>query len=377
MKIIFINGSRGEWGYIQPIIDILIEKDISYGIVATNMLVSQEHGMLVESIKLAGYNVVEEISTRIEGDTHHAFVKTMGYLTASLADTFKREQPDWIVLAGDRGEMLAACIASSYMYIPTAHIQAGERSGNIDGNARHAIGKLAHLHFASNHDAGCRLTRLGEEQHRIHVVGAPQLDELVTTPILPIEITLERLKIPNLSNFILVVNHPVTEELDSASENCQIMLEALNKTGKPLVIILPNNDAGGNAVKVFLQENKLSHHYHFPNVARSEYLSLLKHCDCLVGNSSSGLLEAPTFKTPVVNIGTRQANRVRGKNVIDCTYSVDSISKSLQVAMSSTFKTSLEDLENPYGDGYSSSRIVSILEETPIDSSLLVKTVTF
>ena len=181
MRILFVNGSRGEWGYIKPIIDLAIKKKIEYSICATNMLLLGQHGKLVDEIEDQGYRVSHKIYMSMDGGNHTAMAKSLGVFETSFVDVLISYNPDWVVLAGDRGEMLAAAMASSYSYIPTAHIQAGELSGNIDGLARHAIGKLVHLHFAANQDAADRLQNLGEEEWRIHNVGAPQLDDMLGT----------------------------------------------------------------------------------------------------------------------------------------------------------------------------------------------------
>jgi GDP/UDP-N,N'-diacetylbacillosamine 2-epimerase (hydrolysing) len=377
LKLLFLNGSRGEWGYIRPIIDLCTERAIDYRICATNMLLLPSNGYLIDEIKAAGYQISDEIYMSLEGHNHSTMVKSLGIFLTSFVDTLKREKPDWLILAGDRGEQLMGAIAAAYTYTPVAHIQAGERSGNIDGVARHAIGKFVHLHFASNKDAADRLSRLGEEDFRIHNVGAPQLDELINLTIPDQKNTLEKLNIPSDRPFLLVVQHPVTEEMDDSSEQTAILTNALNQFNLTKVWILPNNDAGSHSLRRSILQNRTRDIYIFDNLTRLDYLSLLKNCAAIIGNSSSGLLEAPTFGTPCVNIGRRQADRIQGINVINCEFELGPIKQAISRALSEEFVKSMSCCQNPYGDGKSSERILKILEETSIDDSLLIKQLTY
>ena len=377
MKLIFLNGSRGEWGYIKPIIDICKEKSIEYSICATNMLLLQSHGNLQKEIVDAGYNVKDQIYMSLEGHNHLSMAKSLGVFMSSFVDSLAREKPDWIICAGDRGEQLMATICGSYTYIPVAHIQAGERSGNIDGVARHAIGKLAHLHFAANKDAEDRLLKSGEEQFRVHNVGAPQLDEMVKETIPDIKDTLSKLSVPLNKEYLLCVYHPVTEEISSSYQDMEDLIIALDKINLLKIFILPNNDAGSYQTRKSIIENRKSDMYLFDNLTRKDYLSLLKNCSAIVGNSSSGLLEAPTFKIPALNIGRRQKNRMQGLNVINCSKGRKNIGEGLKKVLSKRFKANLVNIKNPYGDGQSSERIIKILENTKIDSKLLIKQITY
>lgn len=377
MKLLFLNGSRGEWGYIRPIIDLCIARKIDYGVCATNMVLLSNHGALIDEIKAQGYRVCDDIFMSLEGHSHVTMVKSLGIFLTSFVETINREKPDWLILAGDRGEQLMGAVAAAYTYTPVAHIQAGERSGNIDGVARHAIGKFAHLHFAANQDAADRLARLGEEPFRIHNVGAPQLDELVNGDIAgPADLT-SRYDLDVTAPYLLAVLHPVTEEMDLAATQVAAMTSAVGHFNMPKVWILPNNDAGSHAVRQALFLHRKSDTLIFDNLSRRDYLGFLRHATAIVGNSSSGLLEAPTFKIPAVNLGRRQADRVQGSNVINAPFEVDAISAAIKKAISREFKDALTACENPYGDGCSAQRILDILSAMPIDDRLLVKRLTY
>ena len=178
MKLLFFTGSRSEWGYLRPILEICKNKKIKFKICASNMLILDSFGEASKEIEKDGFKIDDKIFMALDGHTHVTMAKSLGILMSSFTDTLFREKPDWLIVAGDRGETLIATVAAAYMNIPIAHIQAGELSGNIDGQARHAIGKFAHLHFASNFDAYKRLKKLGEQEFRIFNYGAPQLDDL-------------------------------------------------------------------------------------------------------------------------------------------------------------------------------------------------------
>jgi GDP/UDP-N,N'-diacetylbacillosamine 2-epimerase (hydrolysing) len=287
-------------------------------------------------------------------DTNCAHAGSLGGFLEDFALTLNHAKPDWLVLAGDRGEQLMGAIAGAYSYIPTAHIQAGERSGNIDGTARMAIAKLAHLHFAANDDARFRLMELGEDLWRIHKTGAPQLDDLPHGSDRPI-----------VEPYLLCVMHPTTNRPGETRAQVEAVKEAVQKIGMKSVWILPNNDPGWRGVLDGLQGVPLA----YQNMPRSQYLQLLEHAVAIVGNSSSGLLEAPSYGTPAVNIGDRQQDRIRGKNVIDIAlFQPDRIVVGIHQAQSMP-----RVKDNPYGDGMSAPRIVDALMNTEINESLLHK----
>tara|TARA_A100001388_G_scaffold277416_1_gene268518 strand:- start:633 stop:1658 length:1026 start_codon:yes stop_codon:yes gene_type:complete len=340
------------------------------------MILLHSNGSLIEEIEKDGYEVTSKILMSLEGSTNQAMAKSLGIFLSSFVDVLNQEKPTWTILAGDRGEQLAASIACSYSYIPCAHIQAGERSGNIDGVARHAIGKLVHLHFASNKDSADRLIRLGEQPFRVFNVGAPQIDEIKSETLPEINEIEEKLKIQIKNGYILVVQHPVTEETNLASNNTKILFDTLSKIPFKKVVILPNNDAGSYQVRNQILKSRSSDSYIFSNISRVLYLGLLKHSKAIVGNSSSGLLEAPTVAVPAINIGRRQKNRVQGTNVINCPYKSEEIEKAINIGISDSFKKKIINDKNPYGDGDSSEKIIRIILDTKIDDKILVKELT-
>lgn len=378
-KIMVVTGSRGEWGYIRPILRLIdAREDVEYVLVVTNMHLLPAYGNSYKEIENDGFKIHYKVHMSLDGYSHVTQAKSLGIFLSSLPDIIESEKPDWILLAGDRGEQLVGAIAGAYTYTPVAHIQAGELSGNIDGMTRHAIGKLVHLHFAANQDAADRLIKLGEEDFRVYNVGAPQIDEMVNaqfTTLLEVE---EKLCVRLQNGYILGVMHPVTEEADKAEMQAEVFIKSLNKFALPKIIILPNNDAGSRGVKKAINEYRQGEYHMYANLKREDYLGLLKNANCIVGNSSSGLLEAPTFKVPAVNIGRRQNMRFRGINVIDVPFEEEKVVAAIERAMSADFRNYLEDkCENPYGDGHSSERILELLINTKVNQKLLVKRLTY
>jgi UDP-hydrolysing UDP-N-acetyl-D-glucosamine 2-epimerase len=335
-------------------------------------------GLSEEEIKNDGFEIKHRVFMSLDSYNHISQVKSLGIFLTSMADILASNNYDFIMLAGDRGEQLMGAIAGAYTYIPVGHIQAGEVSGNIDGAARHAIGKLAHVHFASNEDAEERLIKLAEEKFRVFNTGAPQVDEMVQTPLLDPDYFEKKYNFDITKEFFLVVQHPVTEEYDQAENQTNIIFNVLEQYEQKKVIILPNNDAGSIAIQNVIKQRKTLEHVVFANLSRIEYLTLMRYSSLIIGNSSSGLLEAPTFNIPAVNIGRRQDGRVSGLNVIHSDFCETKIKKAIKKALSNDFKLMLEkDGFNPYGDGNSSENILKIVKEMHDMKNLTIKKLTY
>jgi GDP/UDP-N,N'-diacetylbacillosamine 2-epimerase (hydrolysing) len=378
-KFLFLTGSRGEWGYIRPLLrECARAPDLEYRLCVTNMHLVPAFGQTIKEIESDGFTVHHRVHMSLDGYSHATMAKSLGIFLASFVDIISSERPDWLILAGDRGEQLMGAIGSAFCYIPIAHIQAGELSGNIDGMTRHAIGKFSHFHFASNSDAAERLRKLGEQEFRIHEVGAPQLDEIVQQDYSDTTELSERLGFDVKQPYFLLVQHPVTADFQSTEGQIRETLVALNKLPQPKVVILPNNDAGSLFIRKGIEEYRHGEYVVFSNLRRQDFLQLLASCSCLVGNSSAGLLEAPTLKVPVVNLGRRQEGRVRASNVIDTDFDSGKIVDAIRIAISREFKdTNLAMCVNPYGDGRTASRIITTLCETSITDALLSKNLTY
>jgi UDP-hydrolysing UDP-N-acetyl-D-glucosamine 2-epimerase len=375
-----ITGSRGEYGYIRPIVrEIQNEADLDYSIIATNLHLLADFGFSIDEIEQDQLKISDRIYMALDGYTPASMSKSLGVFLMSVTDSFVRLKPDIVLLAGDRGEQLMAAIAAAHMSIPVAHIQAGELSGNIDGMTRHAITRYAHIHFASSEDAAERLRRMGEQEFRIFLTGAPQLDELVTGEYASPEEVASLYRLDVSKPIILFAQHPITEEYDQVATQVRETLEAICALGHQTVVIFPNNDAGNMEIRHLLERYRQPFMRIERNVPRDIYAGLMTVASVMVGNSSSGLIEAPCFKLPAVNVGTRQRSRQRGNNVIDVPAERTAIQAAIQRALAPEFCRHLqENCENPYlSDGQVSRRIVQILTTIPIDEELLKKQIAY
>ena len=378
-KVLIVTGSRGEYGYIRPIIHLMSESNLLVPkVLATNMHMLPEFGNSVKEIEKDNIFVEHKVYMTLAGYTNVTMTKSLGVFMLSFADILQDRAPDIILLAGDRGEQLIAAIVGAHLNIPVAHIQAGELSGNVDGMSRHAIARFTHIHFAANEDAQARLIKMGEEPFRVFKVGAPQIDEFIHGKIETKETVAAKFSLDLTQPVILVVQHSVTEQASFAEQQMTITMKAIIELGYQAVVIYPNNDAGSVAIQRCIQQARRAHIKVERNVSREMYAGLMNTVDVIVGNSSSGILEAPSFGLPAVNIGRRQEGRFQGKNVINVKeHEQVAIVSAIQKALSPEFRAFLKNMENPYGDGHSSKRIVDILENVKIDEKLLFKKITY
>lgn len=378
--IAIVTGSRGEYGYVRPVVRaIQAEKELDYSLIVTNLHLLPDFGFSVDEIERDGLKVSDRIYMALDGYTPASMSKSLGVFLMSVTDSLNRLKPDIILLAGDRGEQLMAAIAGAHMNLPVAHIQAGELSGNIDGMSRHAITRFAHIHFASNQDAAERLRRMGEQEFRVHLTGAPQLDEIVNGNYAKPEEVAAVFGLKPDKPLVLFVFHPVTEEYESAPLQISETVAALSELDAQTVAIFPNNDAGNQEIRRILER----HRHLFARIERTLprylYVGLMNSASVMVGNSSSGIIEAPCVKLPAVNVGDRQRGRYRGNNVIDVPVERTAIRKALERALSKEFRQFLnEHGDNPYfGDGNVAKRIVHILKTVPITEELLKKALVY
>lgn len=377
--IAILTEARSSYGYLRPIARLIeADPELQYSLIVTNQHLLPDFGYSVEEIERDGLNITDRIYMTLDGYTPATMVKSLGVLLLSLGDAFVRLQPDFVLVLGDRGDSLMAALAGAHMNIPVAHIQAGERSGNIDGLTRHAITRFAHVHFASGPDAAERLRRMGEDEWRIQLVGAPQLDELVRGDVAPPEEIAERFELDLTEPLLLVVQHPVTEEYGEGVEQMRETLEAVCELRHQTVLIFPNTDAGSDDLRLLVER------YHRPfmrlerNVPRRVYGGLMQAASALVGNSSSGLIEAPALNLPAINVGERQRDRARAPNVIDVPHDRSAIAGAIRRALSAEFRAGLANGDSPYvSDGRVSERIVEFLKTVPIDARLLRKQIAY
>lgn len=362
MKIVFVLGARSEWGYIHPVYEEGARRGHEVSVWACNTSVLHSYGNLSAKLRESGINIVGQTLTSVEGSTHFAMAKSVALVNSSFSDFLNFNRPDWVVLSGDRAEQLGAAIASVFQFLPTCHIQAGERSGNIDDMTRHALARLVHLHFASNADAANRLLKSGEESWRVVVSGAPQLDGLVEQSSGKTSTNLRYL-LDNEIPYFIGMFHPVTTAPDGEVEGLRMLLEKLRARPEPVYWIAPNNDAGANEIRTEIISRKRAKDVFLENLSREDFAKFLGRALAIVGNSSAGILEAPSFALPALNVGTRQADRLRGANVVDAAIDLLEIENGLKRVSDPAFRATLKGMASPYGDGQSAKKIVDALEE--------------
>lgn len=370
-KIGVFTGSRGEWGYLRPVLESLKSKKIDFKMIVANMHLLPEKGFTYKEIEKDGFHIDEKIYMNLAGPDDISWPKSLGLLMLQLPDILSKLEIDVLLLAGDRAETFVAASVAYYADIPIAHIQAGELSGHKDGMVRHAIGKLAHIHFASNDDAADRLRRFGEQEFRINNVGAPQLDDIVHQELYSIVELNDVLNSKIDKDYALCIVHPTSENPKDCIDYVHWINNSLDNLKIQQIWIYPNNDAGSIGIISSIEKNLNKPHLGFRSLNRKIYLSLLKHCSFIIGNSSSGILEAPTLKTPTINLGIRQKARIAAPSVITIENpKEEDIIKSIAKISDKEMKDSINNVINPYGDGSSSSRIVNILENIELDMKI-------
>ena len=375
-KIAVLTTSRADYSHLYwPMKDLSAHPDVDLRIIAMGSHLSPEFGRTIQEIENDGFPIDSRIECLLSSDTDVGMAKTIGVATLSLADTLGSMRPDLLLLIADRYEMLAPAAVATALRIPIAHIEGGEISeGAIDDAVRNALTKLSHLHFTSTIRARQRVIAMGEEEWRVHRAGAPSLDHLRRNTLLSREQLESRLQIDLGRPSILVAYHPVTIERDTLLE-ADALFSALAALPDQIVFCHPNADAGSRALiergRSFLaSENRARS---FVNLEPLVYWSLLRQMTLMLGNSSSGIMETPSFALPTVNVGLRQQGRERARNVLDAAPDSASILDAVRKAKSDEFHNSLADMTNPYGDGHASKTIVDVLTSSPLGVKLLMK----
>jgi GDP/UDP-N,N'-diacetylbacillosamine 2-epimerase (hydrolysing) len=341
----------------------------------TGMHLIDELGMSIDLIRDDGFPVSAQVPFAPADDGDTAWARAMGPAIAGYADAYAALEPDIIVLSGDRVETFACCVAASYAGLPMAHVQAGDKSGHIDDIARMAMAKLCHIHFASCADSAERVRRLGEQEFRIHDVGAPQLDDIIERDFTADTLSLGGVDHDLSAPYVLLVQHPVMVERDDAAVQMEASVKACLDSGLPVYWVYPNSDLGFRGILQVIETWSGSDRLTvLRNLDRDDYLALLANATLLVGNSSSGILEAPSFKVSVVNVGNRQRGRPQASNIINCGYGGDDMAAAIASALGDeTVRAACDAAVNPYGDGQSGGRICEILRDVPLDAALLDK----
>jgi UDP-hydrolysing UDP-N-acetyl-D-glucosamine 2-epimerase len=372
-----VTVGRSDYGIYLPILKrIKAERDLRLLLYVGGMHLSPEFGSTVKVIESDGFEINERVEMLPSSDAPEDVAKSMGLGTIGFSQAYARQRPDILLVLGDRFEMHAAVVAALPLRIPVAHIHGGELSeGAIDDAMRHSITKMSHLHFVSTDVYAQRVMQMGEEPWRVVVSGAPALDNLKTIDLLTRQQLAAEYGLSEEESFLLVTYHPVTLEHERTEQQMTELLRALDEMDRPVVFTYPNADTGSrtiiDAIREYTERNSRVHT--FVNMGTRGYFSLMKYADAMAGNSSSGIIEAASFKLPVVNIGNRQRGRLRARNVIDVGYSRQEIVAGIKRAIDPDFRAGLADLVNPYGEGHSAEKIVATLRAVELGDKLLLK----
>lgn len=371
-KICVVTGSRAEYGLLRGVMQgIKDDSSLCLQVIATGMHLSPEFGLTYREIDDDGFRIDRKVELLLSSDTSVGITKSIGLGMIGFADALSELKPDLLVILGDRFELLAAASAALVARIPIAHIHGGEKTeGAFDDAIRHSLTKMSHLHFVAAEEYRRRVIQLGENPGSVFLVGGVGVDSIKRLKLLDRKALEEALSFKFGSRNLLVTFHPVTLEHATAARQMEELLRALDRLPDTKIIFtLPNADTGGRVlipmIAGFVEQHPSA--VMFKSLGQLRYLSCLQYVDAVVGNSSSGLLEAPTFRKGTVNIGDRQAGRLRADSVIDCEPTQEDISAALSKLYSADFQQSLVDVVNPYGEGGASLKIVEEISRVPLE----------
>lgn len=370
-----VTGSRAEYGLLLPLLKgIATDARLTLQLAVTGMHLSPEFGLTVRQIEADGFIPDARVDMLLTSDTPTGVAKSLGLGIIGFADAFGRLRPDLLVILGDRFEILAAAQAAMILRIPIAHIHGGELTeGLIDEAIRHSLTKMSHLHFTAAEPYRQRVIQMGEAPERVWTVGAPGLDAIRLTPRLSRAELTESLGFDLTSPYFLVTYHPVT--LDGAGGGIAPLLAALTEFPGHRILFTgvnadPDNAPIREAIAGFAAARPGQVHTVI-SLGQKRYLGALAHADAVIGNSSSGILEAPSFRIPTVNIGDRQRGRLRAASVIDADEDATAISTAVRRALSADFRAGLTDMQSPFGDGHASERMLEIIATHPLERLLM------
>ncbi|EOR20200.1 UDP-N-acetylglucosamine 2-epimerase [Clostridium sartagoforme AAU1] len=376
-KIAVVTGTRAEYGLLKNIMKKINEdNDLELQLIVTGTHLSDKYGKTISEIIEDGFKIDYSIPILMDGNDGVNIAKEMGLLMSNLSEVLSNLNPNILLILGDRYEIFAAAATAMAMNIPIAHISGGEvTEGAMDEQIRHAITKMAHIHFPG---ADCyveNIKNMGEEDFRVFNVGDPGIENIKLTKLLSKKEIFEDLGVEVDEDTLLVTYHPVTLEIDDLERQIDNLISALDNLNKRMVITYPNADNGGKLIidklEQFKQRN--SNVYLYKNLGSLRFLSVMNLCGAIVGNSSSALVEAPFLKKPVVNIGNRQKGRLMAENILSCDYEANNIESAINKAISQDFKKFVKTIDSLYGEGNTSTEIVEVLKTIELGDKLLKK----
>ncbi|SHL49785.1 GDP/UDP-N,N'-diacetylbacillosamine 2-epimerase (hydrolysing) [Anaerocolumna jejuensis DSM 15929] len=366
-KICVVTATRAEYGLLKPIIKkLMLVQEFDVHVVATGAHLSSEFGFTYQEIEKDGISIDEKIEILLDTDTPSAISKSMALAMIGFASYFERMKPNNVIVLGDRYETLAICIAAMNERIPITHLYGGEiTEGAIDDSIRHAITKLSYLHFTSTEEYRNRVIQLGEQPDRVFCVGAIGIENILNETLLTKAELQEAINFSLERNYAMITFHPVTLENNSAHDQFQALLQACRKHSElKYIFTKANADTNGRIINQMIDEFIVQNEnaIAFSSMGVTRYLSALKYCSMVIGNSSSGLLEAPSFRIPTINIGDRQKGRLQASSIINCSPLENEIAETMDMALSEEFQHIVVNTINPYGDGNTSDKIIRELK---------------
>jgi len=368
-KILYISGTRADYGLMrETLFKIQKNPKLEIAVVATGMHIMPEFGNTINEIKKDGFKIYR-IEAKYKKDDKESMATFVGEMTKLLAKNIKKINPNMILLLGDRGEMLAGAVVGAYLNIPIAHIHGGDVSGTVDDVVRNAITKLSDIHFPATKKSAERIKKMGVDPRRVFLSGAPGIDGILKEKLFSKKEIFKKYSLDFRKNFILIIQHPVTAEVKDSGKQIKEAMDAVKELGLEAVVIYPNADAGGRKMIDAIQKyRKYPFIKIYKNIPRKDFLSLMKSASVIVGNSSSGIIESPSFHIPSVSIGTREEGRERACNVIDVGYKKNEIKEAIEKAIyDKKFAGKIKKIVSPYGNGEAAKKIVEVLSKINIE----------
>jgi len=379
-KICIVTGTRAEYGLLKPVMSAVKKNPkLRLQLIVTGMHLVPESGYTLREIENDGFDIDVKVDMLVANDTLSAMAKSVGLGIIGITQALEQLEPDILLVLGDRIEPLASAIAASIMNIPVAHIGGGQSTGSIDDSIRHAITKFAHIHFARTPLLAERLRKMGEEDWRIHTVGHVVLDAIFGGEVTPPDKIAEKYSLDLSAPILLAVFHSDTLNVEKSITQAVNLCEAIVELDEQTLFIYPNTDAGGREIlKVIKEHANTPKTRIYANLPQVDYLGIMQIARLMLGNSSSGLLEAPVFKLPAVNIGDRQKGRDRLNNVVDVAGEREEIIEiSKRILTDNEYRNKLQNCEATYGDGKAGETIAGILNRIEITPQLLEKKISY
>lgn len=374
-RILAFTGIRSDYDLMSLIYKEMNKREtFEIGLVVSGAHLSETYGYTCEQIEKDGIPIVAKIENLFDSNSKGARLKSLAILLQDSISHIEKFNPDAIIFAGDREEVMVGGLVGSYLRIPTIHFFGGDHAtdGNVDNVIRHATSKLANIHFVAHDEAKKRLINMGEESFRIFNMGSPALDKFKNTELITKKELLNKLMINNFNNYAVVIFHPIIGEEKSAGRYFEEILITLKNRNIKACISYPNVDAGNKEIITMLRKYENEENFYFyKNLDRNLFVNLLRHCEFLIGNSSLGLFEAPLIKKPVINVGSRQKGRLAPSNVVFVDQGIDNINTGIQIILSKKFKKQLQKVISIYGDGNSVNKIVDSLENIQFNKYLI------